>query len=132
MNFRTIEKQIRRNAGRSAWQKGVKKYALEMLDRLKYDYCGKDIAPHSSASICNRQLLEKAVLNGADDFSQYSWGGCSLISDCDIAKRLCNPSELKKTKNGQLRPNSREEWLDTQARALFQAGELLKDIIFPF
>lgn len=30
-------------------------------------------------------------------------------------------SELKKTRHGERRPNSREEWLDTQARALYQA-----------
>ena len=66
--------------------------------------------------------VRAALLNGAADWSQYSWGGCSLIYDSDIAERLCSPSELKKTRNGERRPNSREEWLDTQARALFQAA----------
>lgn len=41
--------------------------------------------------------------------------------DGDIAAALCTPSELKKTRNGDRRPNSREEWLDVQARALRQA-----------
>ena len=41
--------------------------------------------------------------------------------DGDIAAALCTPSELKKTRNGERRPNSREEWLDVQARALHQA-----------
>lgn len=49
-------------------------------------------------------------------------GGCSLIYDSDIAERLCCPSELRKTHNGERRPNSKEEWLDTQARALTQAA----------
>ena len=66
--------------------------------------------------------VRAALLNGAADWSQYSWGGCSLIYDGDIAERLCCPSELKKTRNGERRPNSREEWLDVQARALFQAA----------
>ena len=66
--------------------------------------------------------VRAALLNGAADWSQYSWGGCSLIYDSDIAERLCSPSELKKTRNGERRPNSREEWLDTQTRALFQAA----------
>ena len=66
--------------------------------------------------------VRAALLNGAADWSQYSWGGCSLIYNSDIAERLCNPSELKKTRNGERRPNSREEWLDVQARALFQAA----------
>ena len=67
-------------------------------------------------------ISSAALLNGAKDWSQYSWGGCSLIYDPDIASRLCCPSELKKTRNGERRPNSREEWLDVQARALYQAA----------
>ena len=50
-----------------------------------------------------------------------AWGGCSLIYNGDIAERLCTPSELKKTRNGERRPNDREMWLDTQTRALRQA-----------
>jgi hypothetical protein len=61
------------------------------------------------------------LLNGASNWDQYSWGGCSLICDRDIAIRLCTPSELKKTRNGERRPNDREMWLDTQTRALRQA-----------
>lgn len=71
-------------------------------------------------------LIEKMALNGASNWDEYSWGGCSLIYDADIAERLCCPSELKKTRNGERRPNSREEWLDTQARALYQACNRLK------
>ena len=66
--------------------------------------------------------MKAQLLNGASDWSQYSWGGCSLIYDGDIAERLCTPSELKKTRNGERRPNSREDWLDVQARALYQAS----------
>ena len=53
---------------------------------------------------------------------QYSWGGCSLCYDVDIAARLCTPSELRKTRNGERRPNGREEWLDVQTRAIHQAA----------
>ena len=72
------------------------------------------------------QSLEADLLNGAQDWNQYSWGGCSLIYDEDIAKRVCTLSELKKTRNGERRPNSREEWLDTQARALSQAARHIR------
>lgn len=61
------------------------------------------------------------MLNGAQDWGQYSWGGSALIYDGDIAEHLCCPSELKKNRHGERRPNSREEWLDVQARALYQA-----------
>jgi len=103
---------------RGAWDKGVKEYALELLEGLQ------ELVTDGYATLetlTNRKAVKKTLLNGADDWSQYSWGGSALIYDGDIAERLCCPSELKKTRNGERRPNSREEWLDTQARALYQA-----------
>jgi hypothetical protein len=96
---------------RSYWGRGVKTYALELLEELP-----KNVEYGSPMS------LSDDLLNGARNWNNYSWGGCSLIYDGDIAKRLCTPSELRKTKNGELRPNKDEEWLDTQARALCQAA----------
>ena len=52
---------------------------------------------------------------------KYSYGGCSLIYDSQIAERLCTPSEFKKKDGGRLAPNSKESWLDVQTRALYQA-----------
>lgn len=67
--------------------------------------------------------------NGASDWNQYSWGGCSLIYNRDIAERVCNATELKRCtyRDGSLKdqPNGREAWLDVQARALFQAEQLI-------
>lgn len=104
---------------RSAWDKGVTVYALEMVEQLAEAAEGGYI---DADDLLAPRVLRKALLNGADDWSAYSWGGCSLIYNGDIAARLCCPSELKRTRNGERRPNSREEWLDTQARALFQAA----------
>jgi hypothetical protein len=75
------------------------------------------------------KLVKRALLNGASDWNQYSSGGSSLIFNDDIAERLCTPSELKKTRNGERRPNANEEWLDVQARALYQAEMLILDCI---
>lgn len=90
-------------------------YALELVEELeeRAAYEGRNPEPG--------QECREWLLNGANDWSQYSWGGSALIYDGDIAERLCTPSELKKTRNGERRPNSREEWLDVQARALYQA-----------
>ena len=93
---------------RSAWNKGVNEYALELVDSL-------DEVP------CNVRLLRKALLNGADSWREYSFGGCALSYDCDIADRLCTPSDLKRARNGERYPNPRETWLDVQARALSHA-----------
>ena len=100
---------------RSAWKRGVKEYALELLEIME------DRATHEGHLPEPGKECKEWMLNGARDWSQYSWGGCALIYDEDIAERLCTPSELKKTRNGERRPNSREEWLDVQTRALRQA-----------
>ena len=114
-NYEEIKKNLETRKDRSAWDKGVTVYALEMLDDVaeRIDYSGKE--PETEAE------LKALALNGANNWIRYSWGGSSLIYICDIAERLCTPSELKKTKGGERRPNSQEEWLDTQARALYQA-----------
>lgn len=112
---------IEARKNRSAWDKGVTVYALELLDGLKELAEGGDLPAYAAELLKPRALLEK-MLNGAANWKEYSWGGSALIYDGDIAERLCCPSELKRTRNGERRPNSREEWLDVQARALFQAG----------
>lgn len=110
---------LQQRKDRSAWDKGVTVYALEMVEQLAEAAEGGYI---DADDLLAPRMLRKALLNGADDWSAYSWGGFSLIYNGDIAARLCCPSELKRTRNGDRRPNSREEWLDTQARALFQAA----------
>lgn len=91
---------------RSAWGRGLKVYAIELLDGLEEGISGGYI---DADDLQARKIVEKALLNGADDWASYSWGGSALIYDGDIAERLCSPSELKKTRNGERRPNSREE-----------------------
>lgn len=105
---------IENEKARSAWSKGVKDYAYELFEELPPD------REYYGSPADNKDLL-----NGAQDWDQYSWGGCSLIYNEDIAERLCSPSELKATRNGECRPNKNEEWLDVQARALYQAARLI-------
>lgn len=119
----TIRASIEAENQRSAWNKAVTVYALELLDSLEEAISG---GYFDAEDIAAPKLLEKALLNGADSWSQYSWGGCSLIYNADIAERVCTPSELKKRNGGEWRPNSYEEWLDVQARALFQACNRIK------
>lgn len=113
-----IRVHIERRTTRGAWSHGVEAYALEMLEEAREAIREGWADP---ADLISHNTRERLALNGADSWSQYSWGGCSLIYNEDIARRLCCPSELRKTHNGERRPNAREEWLDTQARALFQA-----------
>lgn len=118
-NIEKLYQSIESEKQRSAWNKGVTKYALELVEQLGERING---GYFEELDLTESKKVRAALLNGAADWSQYSWGGGSLIYDSDIAERLCSPSELKKTRNGERRPNSREEWLDVQARALFQAA----------
>lgn len=116
MQVRYIIAALEARRDRSAWGRGVTAYAIEMLEELE----GEELFPRT---------VEKTLLNGAPSWHDYSWGGCALIYDADIAERLCSPSELKRTRNGERRPNAHEEWLDTQARACFQAYMRVKRIV---
>jgi hypothetical protein len=120
--YETITAELEARKDRSAWGKGVTMYALELVEELeeRAAYEGRNPEPGLE---CREWML-----NGAQNWKQYSWGGSSLIYNGDIAERLCTLSELKKTRNGERRPNSREEWLDTQARALYQACDRVANL----
>ena len=113
----TIQSKVETRASdRSAWARGVKGYALELLENLE-----------SNPSLINdgMPIREEDLLNGASDWFEYSYGGCSSIYNQDIAERLCTPSELKKNRQGDRNPNANEDWLQCQARALGQACRLI-------
>lgn len=115
---------------RGAWATGVKAYALEILESVaeRAEYEGHE--PET-----DKELIDY-MLNGARDWQKpndifrawkvYSEGGSSLIYNRDICERLCNNTEKRRTDNGNKEPNSRESWLEVQARALYQASELIR------
>lgn len=127
---------------RSAWRKGVKEYALELIEKLD------ERAEDEGREPISISMLAVWMLNGAREYCVhasrqpypfynlyehwrvYSYGGSALIYDSQIAARLCTASELKRltTKAGYIkdRPNPRESWLDCQARALYQAAALVE------
>lgn len=95
--YEQILENIENTKAHSAWERGVNKYVYELIDKL-----------HKEKESENAYELKNILLNGARDWRQYSYGGCSLICDCDIAMRLCTPSELKRTNYGDHRPNNSE------------------------
>ncbi len=111
-----VRNEMKNRKDRSAWDKGVMAYVLELLNDLE-EY--REF--NNTDSLIDRKTLEKELLNGARDWEEFSYSGSSLIYDFEIAERLCTPSELKRKKGGDLNPNSCESWLDVQARALYQA-----------
>ena len=120
-----IRQEIENKKPRSAWDKGVKEYALEMLEDMENE---RKLAKETDMQVYPA-ALEVELLNGAMNWKQFSWGGCSLVCDVQIAKRLCNASELKKTRNGERQPNANEQWLDVQTRALHQAENMIYSCI---
>tara|TARA_R110002012_G_scaffold135200_4_gene288893 strand:+ start:393 stop:764 length:372 start_codon:yes stop_codon:yes gene_type:complete len=109
-----LAEAIKAESARSAWDKGVKLYALELIEEISAE--DWDGGPN---------MRKKALLNGADDWQQFSEGGCALIYNADIAERLCSPSELNRVKGGDRDPNANESWMDCQARALSQAHRMV-------
>ena len=114
--YETISETVK---PRLAWARGVRETALDILETVK------DWAP-----VVELQELEKTCLNGAENWSAYSWGSCLLIYDEGIAERFCSPSELKKLTgvHGLRNPNKQEQWLDVQARGCHQAFNLILKI----
>ena len=112
---------------KSAWDKGVKEYAIEIVENNSDEQ--DDITSVDD------------VLNYARDkheslYSVAKWqshGGSFEIYDEYIAERLCTPSEFKRShyKDGSMKQmaNARESWLDVQGRAVFQAYSLIQNII---
>lgn len=109
-----VRAELNKRKDRSAWDMGVTDYAHDLLDAVEE-------SARAGHSLNTVREWREAMLNGAQDWKEYSNGGCALIYDYDIAVRLCTPSELKRKREGELNPNSSETWFDVQARALRQA-----------
>lgn len=99
---------------RSAWKKGVLYYAFFIMNKFDRE---------------TEIESETTLLNGAKDWKHASYSGCFNVNDEVIALSVCSNSELRKTNYGRRRPNRDETWLDVQARALFQASNLILSIM---
>jgi hypothetical protein len=106
----------------SRWRVAVACDAIDLIEQTERETLPDDLAE-----------LETVLLNGAQNWRAYSYSGMGLIYDVDIAAHYCTNSELKRVmlKDGSVKQkaNARENWADVQARALFQACELIKEIV---
>lgn len=118
---------------RSAWDKGVRWYAIQFVKRTVDGWERTDW----SANIPDIYDFERKCLGGAKDWRSYSKRGMGgQIATIKIAKRLCTPSELKKLRGKEgakwgygewyRDPNPYEDWCDVEGRALKQAFDLIK------
>lgn len=124
--FEKINEKIEEKRKQSQWSWGVTEYALELSKELEENILD---GYFKTKNLNSNKRTEKQLLNGANNWKQYSRDGNSLIYNQDIARRLCNDTELKKTQDGKRRPNKRENWLDYQARALQEAANRVQESI---
>lgn len=105
---------------RTYWNRGVAS--------LIRDYAEKVLKEHDGETVSNKELFNLWSC-GAEALRNAVYDGCFDIWNYDIAKRLCTPSELKKSNEGMRSPNRCETWLDVEYRAVYQAVYLAYNIL---
>lgn len=121
--YNAVAAALEEAPARSAWDRGVKLYAGYLWSGM-YG-CMTSPAALLQSGDGSRRAFREALLNGARSWEEYSYGGCALIYDADIADWLCTPSEYRRSLGGKRNPNRSETWLDVQARALRAAEVVL-------
>lgn len=123
-NIQAVRKAIEARKERSAWGKGVKTYALDILASFEEWRRWNEENGESLP-----ELDERTALNGASDWSAWAYGGCGLVYDSYIAERLCTPSELRKLDGGAKVPTGAVTWCDVEARAARQAWRMIAEAV---
>ncbi len=104
MNKKEIIRRAKNMVGKkSAWARGLRKYIDELMEDMSRESREILITRARRGEFCK---AEEILLGGAADWTSYSYGGCSLIYDGDVCKRLATKSEQRRTRNGQLPPNA--------------------------
>lgn len=67
-----VTKELEKLHFRSAWKKGVLAYAGDLWDGLKEQVENGYL---EQSDLESPKLVHKALLNGADSWHEYSWGG---------------------------------------------------------
>ena len=135
INLNWLVSQLSKEKVRSCWDRAVQSDAIDMIERVLSD-CDHIVdgvfsgtvseflaAVVNHVGIINSKI--ETVYSCMPYIKESSHGGNWLIYNDDIAAHYCTPSELKRVthKDGTIRDhaNSREDWLDVQARAHYQA-----------
>lgn len=111
--------KARKGGARTYWDRGVTDFALDLLENYE-NICKECENDGNPVPACNK----KTLLNGADDWRVYCYGGCALVYNGDIAKVVFTPAQFAKWEQG--RKVTAEPLLDIQARALAAGWRVLK------
>lgn len=123
-NIQTVVNEVNNTKTRSAWSRGVKAYALDILASFEES---RQWCEANGESV--PELDEVTALNGANNWVMWAYGGCGLVYDAYIAERLCTPSELKKLHGGARVPAGAATWCDIEARAARQAWRMIAEAV---
>lgn len=118
-NIATLRGLVSASSARSAWSRGVRAYALDLLDNIEEmsNYQMNNYGEYLAIS-------EEVALNGAGCWPNYAAGGCGLVYTSAILERLCTASELRRlSRSGRCNIDA----IDIEGRALFQAWRLISE-----
>lgn len=134
MKIIEIQNKLKAFNPKSAWKKGVREYALEIVEEYVSGGAWNGVDITDARQVLNYTYTKDEKL--LDIVRFMSEGGSFLIYNEDIAERLCTRSELLHAthKDGSLRDhaNARESWLDVQSRAVYQACNIISHIIHSY
>lgn len=120
-NLATLRASVEAFRPRSAWSRGVRAYALDLIDSIEEmsNYEMNNYGEYLAIS-------EEVALNGADCWSNYAAGGCGLVYTSAILERLCTASALRRlSRSGRCDIDA----IEIEGRALSQAWQLLRGYI---
>lgn len=118
MNINILISEVRNTKAYSAWDSGVKDYALMLLENTTFP----------DNEVTSADELRCTLLNGAYNWQEYSQNGYALLFNEDIASMLCTQTELRRNKHGKYNPNDTVTWIDLQAVALNEAYLLIANV----
>ena len=118
MNIEELKNKLNEEEkkARGTYNKAIYQYAFELVDNIADNYITTAEELEHLENITN---LKERALNGATNWNQYSWGGCSLCYNYDILQRLFCKSIAKKYENADSVRG--RHLLDCQASALSKA-----------
>ena len=124
-NIQAVANEVNNTKTRSAWSKGVKVYAFHILAQFE------EWRRFNEANGDAPEMDERTALNGARDWAQWSYGGCGLVYDYNIALTLCPASEREKwhIRGCPNMATPRETWFDVEARAARQAWRMIAEAV---
>lgn len=118
-NIATLRDSVEAFRPRSAWSRGVRAYALDLIDNIEEmsNYQKNNYGEYLAIS-------EEVALNGAGCWSNYAAGGCGLVYTSAILERLCTASELRRlSRSGRCDIDA----IEIEGRALSQAWRLIAE-----